>query len=96
MFSPQVPRMPLLVPVAVFLFLAPGYFLSRLLGSRAVWASAFLLSLLVLFLGVFLAGVCGLPVRFGTVAAYLLAVTFLTAALGRRAPPARRCPRQEG
>jgi hypothetical protein len=81
--------MPLLVPVAVVLLLAPGYFLSRLLGSRAPGASAFLLSLLVLFYGAFLAGLCGLPVRFGTVAAWLAAVSALaTVAAWRRPPPA--------
>jgi hypothetical protein len=77
-----------LVPFAVLLALAPGYFLSRLLGSRAPWASALVVSLLVLFLGVFLAGVCGLPVRFGTVAAYLAGVTVMAAlAAWRWAPP---------
>lgn len=79
----------LLVPVAILLFVAPGYFLSRLLGSRAPWASALIVSLLVLFHGAFLAGVCGVPVRFGTVAAYLAAVSALAAlAARRRASPA--------
>jgi hypothetical protein len=81
--------MPLLVPVAILLLLAPGYALSRLLGSRAPWASTLIVSLLILFHGAFLAGVCGLPVRFVTVAAFLVGVTGLAALAARRwAPPA--------
>jgi hypothetical protein len=85
-----------LVPVAILLALAPGYFLSRLLGSRAPWASALVVSLLVLFFGVFLAGVCGLPVRFGTVAAFLAGATVLSAlAAWRWTPPAPAVPAAE-
>jgi hypothetical protein len=85
-----------LVPFAVLLALAPGYFLSRLLGSRAPWASALVVSLLLLFLGVFLAGVCGLPVRFGTVAAFLAGTTVLSALAARRwAPPVPAVPAAE-
>jgi hypothetical protein len=80
--------MVVLVPFAILLALAPGYFLSRLLGSRAPWASALVVSLLVLFLGVFLIGVCGLPVRLGTVAAYLAGMTLVTViAAWRWSPP---------
>jgi hypothetical protein len=73
-----------LVPCAVLLALAPGYFLSRLLGSRAPGASTLIVSLLVLFLGVFLAGVSGLGVRFGPVAIYLAVVTVVAALAARR------------
>jgi hypothetical protein len=84
--------MPLLVPLAILLFLAPGYFLSLLLGSRARWASALILSLLVLFYGVFLSGVCGLPIRFEIIAVYLLAVAAGAALAVRRWVPPMMLP----
>jgi hypothetical protein len=81
--------MSLMVPIAILLFLAPGYLLARLLGSRSLWPATLIISFLVLFSGAFLAGVCRLPVRFGTVAAYLAVVTGLAAvAAWRWAPPA--------
>jgi hypothetical protein len=80
--------MPILVPVAVVLFLAPGYFISRLLHSRARWPSAMIVSLLVLFYGAFLAGICGLPVRFVTVAVWMIVVSVVAAVAFRPTPPA--------
>lgn len=79
----------LLVAVPLGFFL-PGYLLALLLGSRARLATAFLLSLLLLFHAVFWIGVSGLPVQFTTVLAVLAAVTAVTAlavARWRPAPP---------
>jgi hypothetical protein len=80
--------MPILVPVAVVVFLAPGYFISRLLHSRASWPSTMIVSLLVLFYGAFLAGICGLPVRFITVAVWMIAVSVVAGVAFRPGPPA--------
>ncbi len=71
-------------------FFLPGFLIARLLRSTAPVASAFPISLLVLFYGVFLLDSCGLPVRFGWVSAYELAVTAgLGGMLLRRRPAAR-------
>jgi hypothetical protein len=74
----------LLVPVAVLLFILPGYFISRALHSRTPWPSALVVSLLVLFHGAFLVGLCGLPVHFATVAAWMAVVAVLSAVAARR------------
>jgi hypothetical protein len=77
----------LFVPIAILLALTPGYFISRWLGSRAPAASTLIVALLLVFLTTFLSGVCGLPVRFGTVAVLLGSVTVLAILAARRWPP---------
>jgi hypothetical protein len=71
-------------------FLLPGYFISLLLRSRTPWASGFVVSLLVLFHGVFWLGVLGIPVRPGTVAGWLIGASAIAgiAVLWRRPAPA--------
>jgi len=74
-------------------FFLPGWFCSVALRSRAPAASAFVISLLILFWGVFLLGLCGAPVCFGSVLVWLLAVTAIAALVARRAGrPGLRSP----
>jgi hypothetical protein len=63
-------------------FVAPGYCLARCLraGDRLLWS--FPLSLLVLFVAVFITGCLGLPVTAAVIAAILLAITLVLAAIG--------------
>ena len=51
------------------------------INSHKVWQ---ITSLLLLFIGAFLAGVLGLSLRFGTIAIWLAAVTSIAAAAARR------------
>lgn len=51
-------------------FFLPGHLLSIALRSRERWATGFVLSLVVLFYGIFALGLLGVPLRFGPVLAY--------------------------
>ncbi len=62
--------------VAVILgFILPGYLASILLGSRARFGSAFIISLLILFYGVLGCDAAGLPITFARVCIYEAVVT---------------------
>lgn len=80
-------------PAALVLgFFLPGYLLSAVLGSRELWASAFLISLLVLFYGILVLGVLGVPLGFGSLAVYEVAVCgvgAVAARVWRRRAPSR-------
>ena len=56
-------------------FILPGYLASILLGSRARFGSAFIISMLVLFYGVLGCDAAGLPITFPTVCVYEGVVT---------------------
>jgi hypothetical protein len=91
---------PFLLLVGLFL---PGFFVAKYLRHRLWWASAFPLSLLVLFHSVFWPGVFRVPITLWTVLPGLIAVSAAAAWLTRRSPvPAEtkpiatpRLPRQE-
>ncbi|HWB54150.1 MAG TPA: hypothetical protein VG722_08155 [Tepidisphaeraceae bacterium] len=63
----------LLIAVGLGLF-ASGYFLARCLRSSSAAVLAFPLSLVVLFYCIFLVGLCGIPITFGSVLIPLLIV----------------------
>lgn len=67
----------------------PGFFLARALGLRLRWASAFVLSLPILFHAIFWAGVFHLPITMWTVLPILAAITGVAA---WRKPPAGAPP----
>src|SRR5439155_26153852 len=85
--------------VAVILgFILPGYLASILLGSRARFGSAFIISMLVLFYGVLGCDAAGLPITFATVCVYDGVVTATLAwgvhrRIGWRAVRESICPR---
>jgi hypothetical protein len=75
----------LIFPIFLILGLfLPGYCIARALRHKLPWASAFPLSLLVLFHVIFWPGVFGLPLTLWTVLPILLAVTGGAAWLARR------------
>jgi hypothetical protein len=79
---------PLLLLLGLFL---PGFFVAKWLRHRFWWASAFTISLVVLFHSVFWLGVFHIPIQLSTVVPFLLAVTAVAAWFERRsAIPDRR------
>src|SRR5215813_5910655 len=76
--------LPFLLPVGLFL---PGVFIARFLERRLWWASAFVVSLLVLFHSVFWLGVSGLSITLWSVLPCLLLAAAATARLTRRSKP---------
>ena len=78
--------------LAVGLFL-PGFFIAKCFRSRLLPASAFLISLLVLFHGIFWLGIFGISITLWTVLPTLLALSGAAALASRRfAIPAGRDP----
>lgn len=74
---------PLFLLIGLFL---PGFFVAKYLRHPLWWASAFPISLLVLFHGVFWVGVFRAPITLWTVLPGLIAVSAAAAWLGRRSP----------
>jgi len=70
-----MPAAPILIAATILGFILPGYLVSVLLGSEARLASAFIVSLVVLFYGVFGCDAVGSPITFGRVCAYEVVVT---------------------
>jgi hypothetical protein len=60
-------------------WIVPGYLLARLLGSRAAWACAVPLSMVILLAGVMVLDATGVPLRFAPALAWELAVIALLA-----------------
>src|SRR5260370_13099229 len=79
----------------------PGFFVAKYLRHPLWWASAFPLSLLVLFHSVFWLGVFRVPITLLTVLPGLIAISAAAAWLGRRSPlppqtkPVPQLPRQD-
>jgi hypothetical protein len=80
------------VALAMALFLLPGYFFARALRASAPLLAGFILSLLLLFQGVFWLNLAGLPVSFGSVLTWEVLWTLLAALAARR----WRAPRAAG
>ena len=80
---------PFLLALGLFL---PGYFVARQLRHRLWWASAFVISLLVLFHCVFWLGVFRVPITLWTVLPCLLAATTVAAWLLRKTAPVKHEP----
>src|SRR5215831_3647512 len=72
---------PIFLLVGLF---APGFFLAKCLGHRLWWASAIIISLLILFHSVFWLGVSHVPIRLWTVLPILVAATAAAAWLRRK------------
>ncbi len=56
-------------------FVLPGYLCSVLLSSPAKWVSSFLISLVILFHGIFWIGLLGFALNFSSVLVYLVLIT---------------------
>jgi len=83
--------LPLLLPLGLLL---PGYFLARCLRQSLWGASAFVLSLPILFHCVFWLGILGVPIKLGTVLPLLIAASGAAAWAQRRfSPPAQKSPK---
>jgi Dolichyl-phosphate-mannose-protein mannosyltransferase len=79
--------LPFLLPVGLFL---PGFFIGRFLERRLWWASAFVISLLILFHSVFWLGISGVPITLRSVLPCLLLAAGTAGWLTRRSePPAK-------
>src|SRR5215831_6121763 len=72
---------PLFLSIGLFL---PGYFIARALRQPLWWATAFLISLPILFHSIFWLGVCGISINVWSVLTCLLAATAASALLQRR------------
>src|SRR5215831_10369360 len=79
--------LPLLSPVFLLIgLLLPGFFIARRLRRNLWWASAFILSLLVLFQGIFWLGVLNVRITLWSVLSCLIPITAGAAWLARKAP----------
>src|SRR4030095_9664192 len=79
--------LPFLLPIGLFL---PGFFIARFLERRLWWASAFVISLLILFHSMFWLGISGVPITLSSVLPCLLLAAGTAAWLTRRSvPPAK-------
>jgi hypothetical protein len=81
--SLMLPLLPIFLLLGLFL---PGYFIAKGLRHTMWWASAFPLSLLILFHDVFWLGISGVRLTLGTVLPGLIAASALAAWWARRVP----------
>ena len=72
---------PLLLILGLFL---PGFFIAKYLRHPLWWASAFTISLVILFHSIFWLGVSGIPIKLWTVLPVLLAVSAIAAWVQRK------------
>jgi hypothetical protein len=77
--------MPLLFPLLLLLGLfLPGYFIAKTLSNPLSGASAFVISLLILFHSVFWLGIAGVPITLWTVVPCLAVAASVGAWLAKR------------
>ena len=72
---------PLFLILGLFL---PGFFIAKYLRHPLWWASAFTISLLILFHSIFWLGVSGIPIKLGTLLPILLAASAIAAWVQRK------------